>query len=101
MNTVQPADLGSEFTQLQLATGTTVAGKTQMSKYGFSVLAEHPRLGPARNPWKPTTPRARRRGAPAPLSPPARCLSRTPTTAGGTIRIPASCNGFVGFSGSP
>jgi Asp-tRNA(Asn)/Glu-tRNA(Gln) amidotransferase A subunit family amidase len=50
VDTVQPADLGSEFTQLYLATGTTVAGKTQMSKYGFSVLAEHPRLGLVRNP---------------------------------------------------
>ena len=26
-------------------------GKTQMSEFGFSAAAEHPRLGPVRNPW--------------------------------------------------
>jgi amidase len=41
----------SEFTQLYLATGLTSLGKTRMSEFGFSASAEHPRLGPVRNPW--------------------------------------------------
>src|ERR1700758_5246715 len=40
-----------EFTRLYLATGVTPLGKTQMSEFGFSAAAEHPRLGPVRNPW--------------------------------------------------
>src|SRR5262249_46443725 len=44
-----PAD--GEFTRLYLATGPTSLGKTQMSEFGFSASAEHPRLGPVRNPW--------------------------------------------------
>ena len=31
--------------------GLTSLGKTQMSEFGFSASAEHPRLGPVRNPW--------------------------------------------------
>ncbi|HEX5255114.1 MAG TPA: amidase family protein, partial [Mycobacterium sp.] len=41
----------SVFTQLFLATGLTSVGKTQLSEFGFSASAEHPRLGPVRNPW--------------------------------------------------
>ena len=45
------ADADSEFARMYLATGLTPLGKTQMSEYGFSASAEHPRLGPVRNPW--------------------------------------------------
>ena len=34
-----------------LATGVIPLGKTQLSEYGFSASAEHPRLGPVRSPW--------------------------------------------------
>ena len=34
-----------------LATGLVPLGKTQLSEYGFSASAEHPRLGPVRSPW--------------------------------------------------
>src|SRR6202021_2082116 len=47
----RPAEADSEFARTYLATGMTSLGKTQMSEYGFSASAEHPRLGPVRNPW--------------------------------------------------
>ena len=34
-----------------LDTGLIPLGKTQMSEFGFSAAAEHPRIGPIRNPW--------------------------------------------------
>ncbi len=36
-----------------LATGLIPLGKTQLSEFGFSAAAEHPRIGPVRNPWNP------------------------------------------------
>jgi len=42
--TPRPADVDGEFAQLYLATGMTSLGKTQMSEYGFSASAEHPRI---------------------------------------------------------
>ncbi len=47
----RPAEVDSDFARMYLATGMTPLGKTQMSEYGFSASAEHPRLGPVRNPW--------------------------------------------------
>ena len=47
------ADADGEFTRLYLATGPISLGKTQMSEFGFSGSAEHPRIGPVRNPWNP------------------------------------------------
>src|SRR5581483_7287024 len=49
--TPRPAAVDGEWAQLYLATGVTPLGKTQMSEYGFSASAEHPRLGAVRNPW--------------------------------------------------
>ena len=46
-----PAD--GAFARAFLGTGLVPLGKTQMSEFGFSASAEHPRLGPVRNPWNP------------------------------------------------
>src|SRR6202000_397434 len=48
-----PAAADSEFAQVFLGTGMTSLGKPQMSEYGFSASAEHPRIGPVRNPGNP------------------------------------------------
>lgn len=85
-----PAD--GEFAKLYLATGPTLLGKTQMSEFGFSAAAEHPRLGPVRNPWNTDcTAGASSWGRP-PSSRRAWCRSRTPTTAVGPseFRLPAT-----------
>ena len=46
-----PAAADGDFARAYLATGLVPLGKTQLSEFGFSASAEHPRLGPVRNPW--------------------------------------------------
>ena len=46
-----PSD--GEFARAFLSTGLIPLGKTQMSEFGLSGSAEHPRIGPVRNPWNP------------------------------------------------
>src|SRR5690606_1587656 len=49
----RPQPAHGDFARLYLGTGVIPLGKTQMSEFGFSASAEHPRLGPVRNPWHP------------------------------------------------
>ncbi len=90
----------SEFTQLYLATGPTSLGKTQMSEFGFSASAEHPRLGPVRNPWNTDyTAGASSSGSGAFVAAGVVPIAHA-NDGGGSIRIPASCNGLVGLKPS-
>src|SRR5246127_2866672 len=90
----------SEFTQLYLATGLTSLGKTQMSEFGFSASAEHPRLGPVRNPWDTDyTAGASSSGSGAFVAAGVVPIAHA-NDGGGSIRIPASCNGLVGLKPS-
>jgi amidase len=89
-----------EFTRLYLATGATSLGKTQMSEFGFSASAEHPRLGPVRNPWDTDyTAGASSSGSGAFVAAGAVPIAHANDGAG-SIRIPASCNGLVGLKPS-
>jgi amidase len=89
-----------EFTRLYLATGLTSLGKTQMSEFGFSASAEHPRLGPVRNPWDTDhTAGASSSGSGAFVAAGAVPMAHA-NDGGGSIRIPASCNGLVGLKPS-
>jgi amidase len=98
--TPRPADSDSEFVQMYLATGMTPLGKTQMSEYGFSASAEHPRLGPVRNPWNTDhTAGASSSGSGAFVAAGAVPIAHA-NDGGGSIRIPASCNGLVGLKPS-
>jgi amidase len=93
-----PAD--GEFTQLYLATGLVSLGKTQLSEFGFSAAAEHPRLGPVRNPWDTEyTAGASSSGSGAFVAAGVVPLAHA-NDGGGSIRIPASCNGLVGLKPS-
>jgi amidase len=95
-----PADLDGEFARLYLATGMTPLGKTQMSEYGFSASAEHPRLGPVRNPWNTDhTAGASSSGSGAFVAAGAVPIAHA-NDGGGSIRIPAACNGLVGLKPS-
>ncbi len=85
---------------MYLATGMTSLGKTQMSEYGFSASAEHPRLGPVRNPWNTDhTAGASSSGSAAFVAAGAVPIAHA-NDGGGSIRIPASCNGLVGLKPS-
>ncbi len=98
--TPRPADLDGEFARLYLAPGMTPLGKTQLSEYGFSASAEHPRLGPVRNPWNTDyTAGASSSGSAAFVAAGAVPIAHA-NDGGGSIRIPAACNGLVGLKPS-
>jgi len=89
-----------EFTRLYLSTGPVSLGKTQMSEFGFSASAEHPRLGPVRNPWNTDhTAGASSSGSGAFVAAGVVPIAHA-NDGGGSIRIPASCNGLVGLKPS-
>ena len=80
-----------------LATGLVPLGKTQLSEFGFSPSAEHPRLGPVRSPWDTTrTAGASSAGTAALVAAGAVPLAHG-NDGGGSIRIPAAVNGLVGL----
>src|SRR5712671_209272 len=90
----------SEFTRLYLATGPISLGKTRMSEFGFSASAEHLRLGPVRNPWDTDyTAGASSSGSGAFVAAGAVPIAHA-NDGGGSIRIPAACNGLVGLKPS-
>ena len=78
-------------------TGLIPLGKTQMSEFGFSGSAEHPRIGPVRNPWNTDhTAGASSSGSAAFVAAGVVPIAHA-NDGGGSIRIPASCNGLVGL----
>lgn len=94
----QPAD--GAFARAFLATGLLPLGKTQLSEFGFSAAAEHPRIGPVRNPWNPEhTAGASSSGSAAFVAAGVVPIAHA-NDGGGSIRIPASCNGLVGLKPS-
>jgi len=90
-----PAD--GAFARVFLGTGLLPLGKTQMSEFGFSGSAEHPRIGPVRNPWDTDyTAGASSSGSAAFVAAGVVPIAHA-NDGGGSIRIPASCNGLVGL----
>ena len=90
-----PAD--GAFARVFLGTGLVPLGKTQMSEFGFSGAAEHPRIGPVRNPWNPEyTAGASSSGSGAFVAAGVVPIAHA-NDGGGSIRIPAACNGLVGL----
>lgn len=95
-----PAAVDGDFTRLYLGTGLVSLGKTQLSEFGFSAAAEHPRLGPVRNPWNTDyTAGASSSGSGAFVAAGVVPIAHA-NDGGGSIRIPAACNGLVGLKPS-
>jgi amidase len=93
----EPAKHDGDFARMFLATGVVPIGKTQLSEYGFSASAEHPRLGPVRSPWSTKhTAGASSSGSAALVAAGAVPLAHA-NDGGGSIRIPAAVNGLVGL----
>lgn len=89
-----------DFARAYLSTGLVALGKTRLSEYGFSASCEHPRLGPVRNPWNPEyTAGASSAGAAAFVAAGVVPIAHA-NDGGGSIRIPAACNGLVGLKPS-
>ena len=96
----QPMPADGDFARALLATGLVPLGKSQLSEFGFSASAEHPRLGPVRNPWNPDhTAGASSSGSGAFVAAGVVPIAHA-NDGGGSIRIPASCNGLVGLKPS-
>ena len=77
--------------------GTTVLGKTRLSEYGFSPSAEFKDDVPVRNPWNTGhTSGASSAGSAAFVAAGAVPMAHA-NDGGGSIRIPAACNGLVGL----
>ncbi len=96
----RPAKADGDFTRLYLGTGLIPLGKSQMSEFGFSASAEHPRLGPVRNPWNTDyTAGASSSGSGAFVAAGVVPIAHA-NDGGGSIRIPAACDGLVGLKPS-
>jgi len=89
-----------DFAKFFLATGLIPLGKTQLSEFGFSASAEHPRIGAVRNPWDTDyTAGASSSGSGAFVAAGVVPIAHA-NDGGGSIRIPAACNGLVGLKPS-
>jgi amidase len=95
-----PAATDSDWTRLYLATGMISLGKTQLSELGLGASAEHPRLGSVCNPWNTDyTAGGSSSGSAAFVAAGAVPIAHG-NDGGGSIRVPASCNGLVGLKPS-
>lgn len=95
-----PAAADGDFARMYLGTGLIALGKTQLSEFGFSASAEHPRLGAVRNPWNTDhTAGASSSGSAAFVAAGVVPIAHA-NDGGGSIRIPAACNGLVGLKPS-
>jgi len=96
----QPQAGHGDFAKFFLATGLIPLGKTQLSEFGFSASAEHPRIGAVRNPWDTEyTAGASSSGSGAFVAAGVVPIAHA-NDGGGSIRIPAACNGLVGLKPS-
>jgi amidase len=90
----------SDVTRLYLATGLISLGKTQLTELGLAASAEHPRLGSVCNPWNTDyTAGGSSSGSAAFVAAGAVPIAHG-NDGGGSIRVPASCNGLVGLKPS-
>ncbi len=93
----RPKAVDGELTRMFRATGLQPIGKTRLSEFGFSASAEHPRLGPVRNPWDTSrTAGASSAGSAAYVAAGVVPLAHA-NDGGGSIRIPAAATGLVGL----
>jgi amidase len=92
-----PAAASDPVVQRFVDAGFVLLGKTTTSEFGTVPFTESPALGISRNPWDPDrTPGGSSSGAGAAVA-----AGMAPIAhggdGGGSIRIPASCNGLVGL----
>jgi amidase len=93
----RPSPKDGDFARMFHATGLIPLGKTQLSEFGFSGSAEHPRLGPVRGPWNTDrTAGASSAGSSAFVAAGVVPIAHA-NDGGGSIRIPAAVNGLVGL----
>lgn len=94
------ADQHALITQRFLDAGLVIFGKTNTPEFGAKGVTESDYLGPARNPWNPAhTPGGSSGGSGAAVAAGVVAAAGA-NDGGGSIRIPAACNGLVGLKTS-
>ena len=77
--------------------GAVTLGKTNMNELAAGVCGRNVHFGDVHNPWDPAlSPGGSSSGTAAAIAA-GLCLGGTGTDAGGSIRVPAACNGLVGL----
>lgn len=93
----RPARADGDFATMMLGQGHINLGKSQLSEFGFSASAEFHNADPVRNPWNTEhSSGASSAGAGVFVAAGAVPLAHA-NDGGGSIRIPAACNGLVGL----
>lgn len=93
----RPARADGDFAAMMLGQGHINLGKSQLSEFGFSASAEFHNADPVRNPWNTGhSSGASSAGAGVFVAAGAVPLAHA-NDGGGSIRIPAACNGLVGL----
>ena len=96
----RPAERDSLVTERFRNAGFVLMGKTTTPEFGTISVTESDRFGVTRNPWNPDyTPGGSSGGAGAAVASGMAPIAHA-SDGGGSIRIPASCNGLVGLKPS-
>lgn len=77
--------------------GAIVLGKTNMHEFAYGVTTDNPHYGPAHNPWDISRSPGGSSGGSAAALAAGLCYGSIGTDTGGSLRIPASLCGIVGF----
>jgi amidase len=92
-----PAKADGDFASTFFGTGLVGIGKSQLSEFGFSCSAEFRDLDPVRNPWNTAFSSGASSAGAAVLVASGAVPIAHANDGGGSIRIPAACNGLVGL----
>jgi amidase len=93
----RPAPADGDFAATYLAQGYLNLGKTRLSEFGFSPTGEYGDDDPVRNPWQTTRSAGGSSAGAAVLVAAGAVPIAHAVDGGGSIRIPAGCNGLVGL----
>jgi Asp-tRNA(Asn)/Glu-tRNA(Gln) amidotransferase A subunit family amidase len=92
-----PAEADATIVARLRAAGAIVVGKTNTPAFGWTAFTDNKVFGPSRNPWNPErSPGGSSGGSAAALAAGLTPLATT-TDGGGSVRIPASMCGLVGY----
>ena len=80
--------------------GCPILGKTNLSEFGTRPTTEHGLFGPTHNPWKQGYSAGGSSGGAAAAVAAGLCAFAHGSDGGGSVRIPSSCCGTVGFKPS-
>ncbi|MGH7964562.1 MAG: amidase [Candidatus Binatia bacterium] len=90
-------DEDAEAVRRLRAAGAVMVGKTNMNEFAFGVTGINPHYGTVRNPWDPDRIVGGSSSGSAAAVAAAMSAAAIGTDTGGSIRIPASLTGIVGF----